>query len=172
MSYLHDNLLRDETVIHQSYRHWSTFLTWRGLFTLFLAPLIDRKTSEFAVTNRRVVIKVGLLSRTTVDLNLSKVESVDVVQGFWARMLGYGTIVVVGTGGSREQFDHLTDPLGFRRAVQQASVDLMAGPQTTEPAQPNDDPVARLEQAKAMHDKGLISDAEFEDVKKRVLTGL
>ena len=169
MSYLHDNLLRDETVVHQSTRHWITFLTWKGLFSLFIAPWIDRRSSEFAVTNRRLVIKVGVFSRTTVDLNLSKVESVDVVQGFWARLFGYGTLIVVGTGGSREQFDYIADPIGFRRAVQQSSVDLMAGGATAKPVE-TEEPGARLERAKAMHAKGLISDAEFEAVKSRVLS--
>jgi uncharacterized membrane protein YdbT with pleckstrin-like domain len=73
---------------------------------------------EFAVTSRRVIIKTGWISRRTIELNMSKVESVEVAQDIFARMLGYGTITVIGTGGTREPFSLINDPLGFRRAVQ------------------------------------------------------
>ena len=87
----------------------------------FLSALIRRATSEFAVTDKRVIIKLGWLSRRTIEMNLSKVESVDVFQGIVGRMLGYGRIVVVGTGATREPFKEITNPMEFRRAVQSQS---------------------------------------------------
>ena len=170
MSYVQDNLLNGEQVVAITWRHWITFLTWRGLFTLFIAPWLDRRSSEFAVTNRRLIIKVGIFDRKTMDLNLSKVESIDVEQGVWGRMFGYGTLNVIGTGGSRESFAHIADPLGFRRAVQQASADLQGPGRALPPSREvDDDPVQRLEKAKAMLDKGLISPEEFAATKARVL---
>jgi uncharacterized membrane protein YdbT with pleckstrin-like domain len=88
-----------------------------GLLAL-LAAWIRQWSSEFAVTNRRVVIKTGWISRRTIELNMSKVESVEVAQDIVARLLNYGTIMVIGTGGTREPFSLINDPLGFRRAVQ------------------------------------------------------
>jgi uncharacterized membrane protein YdbT with pleckstrin-like domain len=79
---------------------------------------IRQWASEFAVTNRRVIVKVGFISRRTIEINMSKVESVEVNQDIFARMLGYGTIVVIGTGGTKEPFSLIDDPLAFRRAVQ------------------------------------------------------
>jgi uncharacterized membrane protein YdbT with pleckstrin-like domain len=52
-------------------------------------------------------------------MNLSKIESVNVNQGILGRMLGYGTIVVVGTGGTNEPFAYITDPLTFRKKFQE-----------------------------------------------------
>ncbi|MBA2589848.1 MAG: PH domain-containing protein [Alphaproteobacteria bacterium] len=75
-------------------------------------------SSEFAVTNRRVIVKVGFISRRTIEINLSKVESVEVNQDILARMFNYGTILVIGTGGTKEPFSLIDDPLAFRRAVQ------------------------------------------------------
>ena len=75
-------------------------------------------SSEFAVTNRRVIIKVGFISRRTIEINMSKVELVEVNQDIFARMFNYGTITVIGTGGTKEPFDLIDDPLAFRRAVQ------------------------------------------------------
>jgi uncharacterized membrane protein YdbT with pleckstrin-like domain len=75
-------------------------------------------SSEFAVTNRRVIVKVGFISRRTIEINLSKVESVEVNQDIFGRLFNYGTILVIGTGGTKEPFSLIDDPLAFRRAVQ------------------------------------------------------
>ncbi len=83
-----------------------------------LSPLVQYLTSEFAVTNKRVLVKVGFISRHTLELLLSKVETVGVDQSILGRILGYGTIVVIGTGGTREPFRAITDPLEFRHQVQ------------------------------------------------------
>ncbi len=85
---------------------------------LFMGRMIRRATSEYVVTNKRVVIKTGIVSRKTLEMMLSKVESVDVQQGIVARILGFGRILVVGTGGSREPFSMIARPIEFRRAVQ------------------------------------------------------
>ncbi len=121
MGYVEDNLMPGEQVTHRTRLHWTVFVSLKALLTLLIAPLVARATSEFAVTNRRVVIKVGLVSRKTVELNLEKVESIGVEQTILGRILGYGTIVVVGTGGTKEPFLRIADPMGFRRAVNEAT---------------------------------------------------
>jgi uncharacterized membrane protein YdbT with pleckstrin-like domain len=80
---------------------------------------IQRNSTEMAVTNHRVIIKVGLVGRRTVELLLSKVESIEVKETGLGRMLGYGTIVVIGTGGTPEPFYRVAHPLDFRSKVQQ-----------------------------------------------------
>jgi len=120
-SYVDSNLVKDETVTYRAHLHWIIFISLKAVFTLFLSPLIEKWTSEFAVTNKRVIIKVGLISRRTVELNLAKIESVGVDQSIIGRILGYGTIIVCGTGGTKEPFRGLADPLGFRKAVNEAT---------------------------------------------------
>ncbi len=71
------------------------------------------------MTTRRVLIKVGVLRRRSLELLLSKVESIGVDQGIVGRLLGYGTIIVTGTGGTKEPFRMIAAPLEFRRMVQQ-----------------------------------------------------
>ncbi len=75
-------------------------------------------TSEFAVTDRRVLIKTGLVRRHTLELLLGRVETVGVDQGIFGRIWDYGTITVIGTGGTRELFPGIAKPLEFRKAVQ------------------------------------------------------
>ena len=83
---------------------------------------VEVMTSEFAVTTSRLILKVGLISRYTTELLLAKVESIGVQQGLMGRLLSYGDLTVTGTGGAREVFRRVRDPIGFRNHVQQASL--------------------------------------------------
>lgn len=82
---------------------------------------IELRTSEFAVTSMRLIFKVGLVARYTTELLLAKVESIAVTQGMLGRVLNYGDLIVTGTGGAREVFARVHDPVGFRNEVQRAS---------------------------------------------------
>jgi uncharacterized membrane protein YdbT with pleckstrin-like domain len=86
---------------------------------VILMGMVRRNATEMAVTNRRVVIKTGVVSRKTIEMLLNKVESIEVSETAWGRMLGYGTIVVIGTGGTPEPFHKVAHPLEFRSQVQQ-----------------------------------------------------
>jgi uncharacterized membrane protein YdbT with pleckstrin-like domain len=92
----------------------------------WLVHYVEVMTSEFAVTSSRLILKVGLISRYTTELLLTKVESIGVQQGLTGRVLNFGDLTVTGTGGAREVFRRVRDPIGFRNHVQQAS--LGSGP--------------------------------------------
>ena len=81
--------------------------------------VLMRSAVQMAVTNKRVIARVGVLTRRTIDLLLSRVESVGVQESVVGRMLGYGTVVLRGTGGTPESFDKIASPLEFRTQVQQ-----------------------------------------------------
>jgi uncharacterized membrane protein YdbT with pleckstrin-like domain len=91
-----------------------------------LVHYVELMTSEFAVTTSRLIFKVGLISRYTTELLLSKVESIGVQQGLMGRLLNHGDLTVTGTGGAREVFRRVRDPIGFRNHVQQASIGASA----------------------------------------------
>lgn len=120
--YIDNNLIRDERVELETTYHWIIFCSLRAILTLFIAPLIDKYTDEFAITNKRVIIKTGLISRKTFEMNHSKIESVNVDQGILGRILGYGSISIVGQGGTREVFPNIKNPLEFRRKFQEMSI--------------------------------------------------
>ena len=117
--YVAANLIRGESVIYEAKPHWILFVSLRSAFTFGLLPLIEYWTSEFAITNKRVIMKVGWVARRVLELNLHKIESVNVDQSLLGRLLGYGTITVIGTGGTRETFDRIAQPLVFRKAFQE-----------------------------------------------------
>ena len=85
----------------------------------FIVAQIKRASSEFAVTNKRVIVKIGMIKRDTVEMFLHKIESVSVDQSVGGRMLGYGSLALHGTGGTAEAFHDIAKPLEFRRQVQE-----------------------------------------------------
>lgn len=153
MSYVEDNLLSGEKVLFETRLHWRLYVL-PVLFTLLVmlpvsvllwvkeAPLwspvplalglawllaahVRRQSSEFAVTNKRVIVKVGVFTTRSLEILPSKVEGVSVQQGPWGRLFGYGDVVVTGSGGTREAFTGIPRPFQFRRAIQEAT-DLLA----------------------------------------------
>lgn len=85
----------------------------------FLSGIVRRNSTEMAVTNKRVVAKAGLATRRTFELLLSKIESIGVDESLTGRMLGFGTVIIHGTGGTPETFPKIAHPFEFRKQVQQ-----------------------------------------------------
>jgi uncharacterized membrane protein YdbT with pleckstrin-like domain len=142
MSYVENNLLPNEQVTYWAKLHWIIYALPACVFAtailvaiggggwiagsviaivgfvLLLPPWIRASSSEFAVTNKRVLIKIGLIRRHSLELLLQKIEGIGVDQGITGRILGYGTITVSGVGGTKEAFRLISNPLEFRRQVQ------------------------------------------------------
>lgn len=87
-----------------------------GLAVL-LTAIIRRQTTELVLTDRRIIMKRGLVSRDTVEINLNKVESLHVNQGLMGRILDYGDVTVVGTGSSLEPLRGIARPLELRKKL-------------------------------------------------------
>jgi len=92
-----------------------------GIILMFSAYL-KRSRSEFAVTNKRVVIKTGIFTKDTFEMLKDKIESIAVHQNFVGSMFGYGTVAIKGTGGSTETFKYISDPMKFKQCVQEQNV--------------------------------------------------
>ena len=80
---------------------------------------INYLCAEFGITNQRVIVKEGFLKRKTSEIFLKSVESVQVDQSLWGRILNFGTIVVTGTGGVSDPLIMIRNPLDFKKQVQQ-----------------------------------------------------
>lgn len=95
-----------------------------GLISLLAGALfigfgfLKRRMTEMAVTNKRVIVKMGLVSRRTIELLLSRIESIVVDEPAMGRLLGYGSVTLRGTGGTPEVFENVSHPLEFRAQVQ------------------------------------------------------
>jgi uncharacterized membrane protein YdbT with pleckstrin-like domain len=76
-----------------------------------------RITTEIAVTDRRIIYKRGFIRRYTVEMHMDKVESVDVDQSLFGRMLDYGDVIIHGTGMGIEPLDNIDHPLELRNHI-------------------------------------------------------
>jgi uncharacterized membrane protein YdbT with pleckstrin-like domain len=177
MSYLDDHLLAGEQIVYRARLHWIVFgasiavmvmgvvlaivlqatqgaywylglaLVGIGLL-LAIGPAIRYISSEFAVTNKRVLSKVGFIERESDETMLTKVEAVAVDQGIVGRLLGFGTVTITGTGGTQEPFPRISHPLEFRRQIQSQVLTLeerRAAEPRPAPATPASPDVPRIE---------------------------
>lgn len=130
-SYIDGALIKDERVIYVGHISlWSLaplialgFLTV-GLFGLgvifWIVAFIRYKTTELAFTNKRVIAKFGFISRSTIELNINKVESIQVQQGILGRIFNFGTLIISGAGNPQAPILGISEPMAFRRAFMEA----------------------------------------------------
>jgi uncharacterized membrane protein YdbT with pleckstrin-like domain len=142
VSYIDENLLPDEHVVYRADLHWIIFarailVLVVGLVLVFepriaqasvvvlligvvmlVPPFVAYRTTELGVTNKRVIVKTGLFRRRTLELLLRQVEAILVDQSLLGRLFGFGSITLTGTGGVREIFHRVRDPLELRRRIQ------------------------------------------------------
>jgi len=83
----------------------------------FIPELLRRHTTEIAVTDRRVVFKTGIIRRRSIEMNMDKVESVDVDQSIFGRIFDFGTVLIRGTGASLEPLYKVENPLKLRSQI-------------------------------------------------------
>lgn len=87
---------------------------------VFLKRMIAKWTTEIGVTSHRFVKKTGWISLATEEIALPNIEGVKVQQGFWGRILGFGRLRIEGTGVDAVMLPTISDPVGFRRAIETA----------------------------------------------------
>jgi uncharacterized membrane protein YdbT with pleckstrin-like domain len=131
VSYIDDSLIEGERILHKARVSWWSqagliviglvlLVVVIGLFFL-IAAWINVRSTEIAITNKRVIAKFGFIKRDTVEINLDKVEALKVEQGFLGRMLNYGTVFMSGAGTSVAPMRNIADPLVFRRKFMEAT---------------------------------------------------
>lgn len=130
MRYIDDSLAPGEEILQRGkYPGVFWFGAWAALILLgivivgifiFVRSAIVMSTTDFAVTNRRIILKRGWLNRKTQELAVESVEGVILDQSLLARMFGYGNIVVTGTGDAVIRFPPMAHPVAFRRSIETA----------------------------------------------------
>lgn len=150
MSYLQKSLAPGEAVVAVFKLHWIVWIrfwvvivlgivavgalliaqiAWGALAAAVVAILVAGyqwlwlRGIEQAVTNRRVVRKVGIVSRSTTELRLASIETVDLHQGVWGRILGFGNVEITGRGETAMSLYRIADPIAVKRDIESAYAD-------------------------------------------------
>ncbi|MDF0591671.1 PH domain-containing protein [Candidatus Methanocrinis natronophilus] len=138
MGYLESSLMDGEVISYKTKLSWIVIL-WPLLLTfIFLIAfaeevpgmvilpgiwlviaIINYFKSEFGITNKRLVLKTGVIKRKSQEIQVNKIEGISVDQGIIGRLLGYGTVVATGTGGAINRYPSVADPLTFRKRIQE-----------------------------------------------------
>jgi uncharacterized membrane protein YdbT with pleckstrin-like domain len=146
VSYIEENLIPGENVLYKCRLHWVVVFVWPIIWfiaatAMFLGggewslvggymfisialckavgSFVMYSTSEFGVTNHRVIAKVGFIRRRSLEVLLNKIEGIRVSQTVLGRILGYGSITISGTGGTHDLFPYISNPLKLRQKVQE-----------------------------------------------------
>jgi uncharacterized membrane protein YdbT with pleckstrin-like domain len=103
---------------------WAQYLLLLGCtaaLVFLMRSVLPIWTTEIGVTNHRLIVKRGWLSRSTDEIQLRSIEQVNFRQGFMGRLLGYGQVDVHGTGVDNLIIPPIADPLGFVKAIEDAA---------------------------------------------------
>lgn len=144
LRYVNDNLIASENVLFQTRQHWIKLVGPIGVgacllllclsagiqgesgiaLVLFLIATIvmgksylQWRATEYALTTKRIIVKRGILRRTSEEIMVDKVESIGVDQSPWGRQFNYGKLVLRGTGSSFEPFVYVPRPMEFRKCI-------------------------------------------------------
>lgn len=132
--YIESNLVKDEQIIERAQVSWWSqtakfalavicFLLMFSLpifailgIVLIVWAVIEVKSTELALTSKRVIAKFGFIRRDTVDVRLGKIESIAFDQGILGRIFNFGSIVVSGAGNSTP-VPYISSPNAFKNKV-------------------------------------------------------
>ena len=92
-----------------------------GLIPFFLRIIRNRSTN-LAVTNKRVIGKTGVLKISTIDFHIDKVDNVSYRAGFFGNLFHYYTVEVKGGGDSKKTpfIPGISNAAEFKNAVNEA----------------------------------------------------
>ena len=138
------SLLRDETVVYSCTKHWAIFLPavfWvfctivmltlpaelkllafiSGIFAIIsiIKAVEEYFFHKYILTNKRMLIHEGWFNSNSTEIFLQKIDGFKVAQNIGGKLLGYGSIIIIGAAGSQHQFLLLNNPLAFRHRMQQ-----------------------------------------------------
>lgn len=150
MAYIDQILMLDESVVHTTRLHTIIYLWpaaclaasiaavvagWVEVATVLLAvsglfglkAWLDRATTELSLTDMRIIVKGGFLTRDTFELLLENIEGGRVDQSLFGRLFGYGTLTITGTGSAKIPLPEVTAPVEFWQQIQRQIVVLRRG---------------------------------------------
>jgi uncharacterized membrane protein YdbT with pleckstrin-like domain len=136
--------MSNQRVVYQARLHWIlfvwpflllliglwlsfSFVSFRevGLMTVVIAIAwgflmwLTYQFSSLTIKERQVILRSGILVRQTIDIPLSKIESIDIRQSIIGSLFQYGSLLITGTGGTRQWMGYIAKPLTCRRHIEQ-----------------------------------------------------
>lgn len=132
MSYINESLSDGERVEGLFKLHWFSWMPFAGWLLLGVVTFgltwlvaiyefLRLKYMEQGVTNKRVILKRGIVSRKTDEMKVTSIETVEIDQGVFGRIFGFGDVLVTGRGTSDLVFKRIDDPMAVKRRIESVS---------------------------------------------------
>ncbi len=128
MSYIEESLSEGERVIERFSHHWTAYVAiWLCVipFGVLVIPLLlalylwmNLRSMEQGLTSKRAVLKTGIIGRSTEEMRLPKIETVEIRQSIWGRLFGFGDVKLTGQGVSDLVFRGIDNPMAVKRAIE------------------------------------------------------
>lgn len=127
MSYIDNNLIGNESVLYVGKVTKLALIPWIIWSVLFLLPTAGMslgliilgyviiRSNEAGITTKRVIAKTGLIRRDTIEIGIDKISSLQIKQGIFGRVFGYGSLMISDVGASKAPIKYIKDPMTFRR---------------------------------------------------------
>lgn len=112
-------LMAQLQTLHPGVKILSFFLILLGVLK-FAQMMVVKATTEIGVTDIRMVYKQGLVARAVGEINIDRVEGVNVLQGIMGRIFGYGRVMVRGMGVGEVVLPPIEQPIRFKKAIEKA----------------------------------------------------
>ena len=211
MGYIENNLTKEEKIHHRGEIH-TIVVILMAIFSLgfiyylynnasddfepqylllFIVAFIygyleEVKSFELAITNKRLIYKKGLLVKKSIELNLNQIESANVDSNVIGQILGFGKVVVVGSGGSKQELHYaIKNPEDFVKKLQEkysqpsevivkekdevSTNDMDTKKSSVNKASSTDSSADELKKFSDLKEQGILTEEEFEAKKKELL---
>ncbi|MEA2024131.1 MAG: PH domain-containing protein [Actinomycetota bacterium] len=147
-----------------------------GAIWFVVRPIVSWATTRYVLTTERLITRRGLVAKSGVEIPLERITNVNFSQSVFERMLGAGDLLVesAGTGG-QSRFSNIPHPDDFASLLykvrEERSVSLQGRPQTAPAAAPEapSDATERLQRLKQLHSDGVLTDAEYEEKRAKLV---
>lgn len=154
--------------------------TWDIVFTLItlgafgwfvVRPVVDWWVTRYVLTTERLITRTGLIAQSGIEIPLERITNVNFSQGFWERLLGAGDLLVESAGSTgQSRFANIPRPDNFASVLynvrEQRTLALQSG---SGAVADSDDAIDKMRRLKELHHDGVISDAEYEQKRQKLL---
>ena len=135
-------------------------------------PVVDWWMTRYVLTTERLITRKGLIAQSGIEIPLERITNVNFSQSFWERFLGAGDLLVESAGTTgQSRFANIPRPDQFASVLYDArerrTLALQSGSATGDAK--GDDAIDKLSRLKRLHEDGIISDAEYEEKRKKLL---
>ncbi len=134
-----------------------------------LKDIMVWRNQAYMVTTRRVIQIAGVLSKDVVDSSLEKVNDVKLSQSFLGRIFGYGDVeILTASELGVNLFHQIADPVEFKTEMLNAK-ERLGLEEIGFAAHAAEDIPTMIEKLDVLRQRGVLSEAEFQQKKAELL---